>query len=246
MNATRSISIQNLKKAFSLAEKNLRGNENRAISASITNEDFNVRYEDSVNGVFVSALSNIFTDCRVDSELNNIDISIDQDGQLVAAIESKGMVSNAHSRDRLKDSLDVHGIRTKLNSDSRSKNSVENDIAEIQNKLPSASEPHFEIFIPIIYELYRGSAEEEWTSERKPWTTLPSYKELSVTLKDDLTKWFQDISEHRFTLIHSTDPIELKDANELWMKQSQKFTRFNSLEAFVSFFVFGRYVGDSD
>ena len=44
-------------------------------------------------------------------------------------------------------------------------------------------------------------------------------------------------------LIHATEPIVLRKANKMWLEQSQwKYPKYKSLEAYVSFFAFGRFV----
>ena len=49
--------------------------------------------------------------------------------------------------------------------------------------------------------------------------------------------------DNSIELIHATEPIELRDANKLWLEQSQwMYPKYKSLEAYVSFFAFGRFV----
>ena len=177
-------------------------------------------------------------------EYNRIDICALTDDGIVAAIETKGTVANSHAGDMNRISIDVHGVRTKLYPDARDQNSVQMDIAEITGKVPTGMDcPRFEIFIPVIYELYReGGSRADWFSERKPWVTLPGFKELRGSMKGDLTEWFRR-EDSRFTLIHAAESIELQGANELWCRQSwRKFPQFTSLEAYVSFYAFSRFV----
>jgi len=247
MNPPIPISLDTLKGAFSIAESRLRGQDNRLISAVITREDRPVDYERPINELFRSALSIVAPECQVSREkFDRIDISIVQDGFVVGAIESKAMVANAHSRDGMRDSLDVHGIRTKLYRDKRADNSVEDDIANIKGKLPVDTGAHWEIVVPIIYALYRGGAENEWTKEKKPWATPLEYKTLRHTLRDELIRWFQSKYPEQFSIIHATDPILFLGANELWLEQSKKYPEYRSLDAYVSFFAFGRSVGGAD
>ena len=44
-------------------------------------------------------------------------------------------------------------------------------------------------------------------------------------------------------LIYAAESVELRDANEHWLQQSQrKFPNFTSLEAYVSFYALARFV----
>ena len=61
-------------------------------------------------------------------------------------------------------------------------------------------------------------------------------------MKEDLREWFHR-EDPNFTLIHAAESIELEGANELWRRQSrQRFPEFTSLEAYVSFYAFARFV----
>jgi len=119
------------------------------------------------------------------------------------------------------------------------------DVNKIESKISKvgAAVPHWEIFVPIVYELYRSGGEEEWTQNRRPWTTPSEYKALRKNLKNDFAGWFKQKYSNQFKLIHATQPIELRDANELWLEQSNwHYPKYKSLdEAYVSFFAFGRY-----
>ena len=77
---------------------------------------------------------------------------------------------------------------------------------------------------------------------KKPWVTHCKYRTVRQNLKNNLRKWFRR-QDKRFRLIHTTKPILLSDANELWLDQSHwRYPKFNSLEAIVSFYAFGRRV----
>ena len=233
-----------LKDALTLTEIRLAGDDNLAVTRKVTNETRRVQYEGSLNSILISALSDTLAGCSVRSEYNKIDICALTDDGIVAAIETKGTVANSHAGDMNRVSIDVHGVRTKLYPDARDQNSVQTDIAEIASKIPTGMDcPRFEIFIPVIYELYReGGSRADWFSERKPWVTLPRFRELRGSMKGDLTEWFRR-EDPRFTLIHAAESIELQGANELWRRQSRRrFPQFSSLEAYVSFYAFSRFV----
>ena len=247
MNSDIPISFDLLRDAFSLTEKLLmdEGN-NRTITQKITNEVKAVRYEGLLNDMLKAALEDTFEMCSVKKEFKKIDLSVHHGNDIVAAIETKGMVANSHRKDQNRISIDLHGIRTKLYPDKRAANSVHKDIEEISDKIPQGMEcPRFEIFVPVIYELYRaGGTDSDWFSERKPWVTLPKFKALRNGMADDLTAWFLR-EDSRFVLIHFAQSIELRDANQLWIKQSKsRFPKFASLEAYVSFFAFARFIED--
>ena len=96
--------------------------------------------------------------------------------------------------------------------------------------------------MPIVYERYRTGGENEWTKNSKPWTTPTEYKQLRTGLTKDMTRWFEK-HDKQFKQIHATEPIKLLDANQLWIKQSGwRYPKYKSLEAYVSFFAFGRFV----
>ena len=162
---------------------------------------------------------------------------ITHEGRIVSGIECKGMVSNSHRSDGLKDSLDVWGIKR------RKLSLVEADIEGIGDKIKSAS-PHWEIFVPIVYEIYRqGATDTELYEERKPWTTHQKYKRLRKTLKRDFTQWFERIYPSEFTLIHVADRLEFVNVGEIWSELCEgKASCTPVSEAYVSFFAFGRYV----
>ena len=244
VNSQVSVSLELLQSAFGLAEDRLRGEANRLITQKVTSEAKTVRYEGSLNAVLQSALSDTFSRCSVKREYNKIDICMIHQEGIVAAIESKGMVANSHSSDRNRISIDLHGIRTKLYPDRRSSNSVQADISEISGKIPIGMEcPRFEIFVPVVYELYRdGGSRADWFREKKPWVTLPKFKELRENMVDDLAEWFRR-EDPQISLIHATKSVELRNANEFWLNQAQhRFPEFTSLEAYVSFYAFGRFV----
>ena len=242
MTTPKAVTVESLKNAFELAEEWLRGSQNRSITETITDEARQVPYETLLNDLFQSALSDTFPTLEVSSKLNRIDLSIVENGSILLAGECKGMVSNSRPRDQMRDSLDVHGIRTKLHYDKRSQNSVESDLMEIKSKIPQHMlNDHYQIFVPIIYELYRTGAEDEWMKKKKPWVTQPTFRNHRGRLKEDLKRWFQSNSNCKH--LHSTDSIELYDADALWKKQSKsRYPRFRSLEAYVSFHVFYRKI----
>ena len=238
MDTTDPVSMEMLKKAFSLAEKRLSEKKNRSITEVITNEVSSIGgHEGLVNAVIARALYDVFP-CRLDikTEHKRIDIGImNEDGEIVVAIESKMMVSNSTSRNpTIKDSIDVDGIKKKLNS-------VKKDINNIHKKIKKLVD-RYEIFVPIVYELYRTGGKSEWTKHKKPWTTLPKYKSVRKGLVKDFNQWFKG-EDNSIELIHATKPIELRDANNLWLEQSRwMYPKYKSLEAYVSFFAFGRLV----
>ncbi len=247
-----TVSEDSIRNAFSLVDKRLKGDSNVEIMRAIANDARRASYEGSLNRIVHSALSDVIEDCYVYSagqprELHNIDICVVQSNDVVVAIESKGTVANSHSSDYHTSAIDLHGIRTKLWQDKRSPNSIQNDIKDISQKIPkSESCPRFEVFVPIIYELYReGGSPSVWFSERKPWVTLPKFRNLGVRLKDDLESWFYS-QDPRFMLLHASESVELRGANEYWLKTSKaKFPLYNSLEAYVSFYAFARFVESS-
>ena len=244
MTSLTPISEALLKDAFALTESRLTGDDNLRITKRITNEVSRVQYEGSLNTILLSALSDTLPGCLVRREYNKIDICAVTDDGIVATIETKGTVANSHAGDMNRISIDVHGVRTKLYPDARDENSVQTDIAKVAGKIPTGMEcPRFEIFIPVIYELYReGGSHVDWFSERKPWVTLPKFKKLRENMQEDLIEWFHR-EDPRFTLIHAAESIELQNANELWRRQSQRrFPHFTSLEAYVSFYAFARFV----
>ena len=200
-----------------------------------------------MNAIFVQGLSSAFSMCSAHREFNRpngIDIALVNGDGVVVAIETKGMVSNSHRGDRNRISIDVHGVRTKLYRDKRDNNSIESDIADSAGKIPIEMVcPRFELFVPVVYELYRqGGTESDWFAERKPWVTLPGFEQLRENMKDDLTEWFAR-EDPSFRLIHAAESVELRGANELWKRQSQrKYREYKSLEAYVSFYAFARFV----
>lgn len=241
-----------LKDAFDLAKEKLRGDEwNRRITEEVANDspNRNVRWERSLDNLFEEALSEQFSSCHVCPQWQRsnrrnstrIDLCVVCDGQVTVAIECKGMVANsvAGESNRMT-SLSVHGITNKLDD-------VEKDIRGIRRKLGRHwSKSHFEVFVPVIYELYRpGSGNEPAKRDVKPWITLPRYRDVRDNLSADLDGWFQkwSVRDTAFEIIHQTEPIELRDANQLWRERGYKhYPRFRSLEAYVSFFAFGRFV----
>lgn len=245
------ISEELLKNAFKLAEERLRGQSNYEITKNVTNEVGHVKYEGSLNAIICSSLSDILKDCSVLKEYEMIDICVIHDNAVVAAIESKGMVANSLRKDKNRASIDLHGIRTKLYPDSRNRNEttgihncMQTDIINISEKIPNDMKaPRFEIFVPVIYELYRtGGTEADLFGANKPWITLPEFRGLREDMKGDFIEWFRR-EDPQIRLIHAGEAIQLKDANELWVEQSQsKYPAFTSLEAYVSFYAFGRFV----
>lgn len=243
MATRRQISIRKLKEAFSSAEDRLKGERNRLITEVITNEAFAINGEGLISAVIARALHDTFSGRFVtETEVKRIDLClIDNESRVVVAIEGKWMVSNNTTRDNrdgFKNSLDVHGIRaSKLGS-------VEKDITGLGDKIRKIGKviPHYEIFVPIVCELYRTGGEDEWFKEKKPWTTDPRYEKVRRNLRRDLTKWFTS-KDDAFKFIHATERIELVDANHFWQEQSAwLYPKYKSLEAYVSFYAFGRYV----
>lgn len=236
MDTTGPVSMEMLKKAFSLAEKRLIDKKNRFITEVITNEVSSIGgHEGLVNAVIARALYDMFRRrLIVKTEHKRIDIGLmNEDGEIVAAVEGKMMVSNSR-KCAIKNSIDVQGIDVKLNS-------VKKDITNIHNKI-GKSVDHYEIFVTIVYELYRTGGESEWIEHRKPWTTLPKFKCVRKELAKDFEQWFKE-RDNSIELIHATEPIELRNANKMWLEQSQwMYPKYKSLEAYVSFFAFGRYV----
>ena len=249
------VSEDDLRTAFRLAEQRLRGAENRTIAKRIAAEATKVSYEKSLDVIFASALADILPNCSVHCDrpaFNRLDICVVYNNFVVIAVESKGIVSNSHSGDGYSNSLDLKSIRTKLCPDARNLNKktgkhncLRTDIAEISGKIPAEMNgPRYEVFIPVVYELYRdGGRESDWLAESKPWVTLPKFKKLRENLKDDLSQWFHG-EDPEIRLMYAAQSIELRDANELWLQQSKwKFPQYTSLEAYVSFFSFSRFVG---
>lgn len=244
-----TVSEDSLRNAFALVEERLRGDSNDEVMRAVANDTRRANYEGSLNRVIHSALSDVFEDCSVYSagqprELYNVDICVVENNDVVVAIESKGTVANSHSSDSHRSAIDLHGIRTKLWQDKRSQNSIQNDIKDISEKIPKSKNcPRFEVFLPVIYELYReGGNPSVWFSERKPWVTLPKFRDLRIRLKDDLESWFFS-QDPQIKLLHATESVDLTRANEHWIRTSKaKHPQFASLEAYVSFYVFTRFV----
>ena len=238
------ISAKALKKAFRLAEETLKGERNRSITEAVVNDTLrSIRWEKSLDGLFITTFSDVFPEYEIGTK-HRIDICMSYDGQVSGAIECKGMVSNSHRPDRFKDSLDVQGIRGKLSPrNERNKNSIETDIERLETKMPSVLS-HWEIFVPIVYEIYRNGANDaELYEERKPWTTHPEYKRVRKTLREDFLKWFEGKYPGEFTLIHAADKVELMNARRIWRELCRgKATCTPVSEAYVNFFAFGRYV----
>ena len=243
MDTTGPVSMEMLKKAFSLAEKRLNDKKNRFITEVITNEVSIVAQEGLVNAVIARALHDEFPclDVKIEYSGNKgkkrIDIGLmNKEKKLVVAVEGKMMVSNSRKY-AIKNSIDVYGIKDKLKG-------VKNDISDIGEKIQQGKvAPHcYEIFVPIVSEFYRTGGESEWTQNRKPWTTLSKFKCVRKELAKDFAQWFQE-EDNSIKLIHATEPIELRDANKMWLKQSKwMYPKYKSLEAYVSFFAFGRLV----
>ncbi len=249
MAARNVVSIDSLKVAFSLAEEQLRGEMNRSIAESIVNEKGRVQYEDLLDKLYVSAFKNVFPNHDVRKGKRgrpDLDIWLTYERQVVTAIECKGIVSNAGENDVFSNSLDVTGIRNKIWPNQWIKNTLTSDIEGIKDKIPNgAAYPIFEIFVPGVYEIYREGAShrELFDVKNKPWTTHPKFKKARRTLKKYLKEWFQDKYPDEFTLIHATKPIELLNANQLWLERYRDVEPWTPIsEAYVSFFAFGRYV----
>ena len=241
MDTTGSVSMEMLKNAFSLAEELLRCEEkNRSITEVITNEVSSIGgHEGLVNAVIAKALYDVFPSrLAVKTEHKRIDIGImNEDAEIVAAVEGKMMVSNS-TKCAIKNSIDVYGIKDKLKG-------VKKDIAGIKKKIRQGKvAPYcYEFFVPIVYEFYRTGGKSEWIQNRKPWTTLPQYKSVRKGLAKDFAQWFKE-EDNSIELIHATEPIELRNANKMWLKQSKwMYPKYKSLEAYVSFFAFGRKEG---
>ncbi|MDE2686680.1 MAG: hypothetical protein OXI16_04170 [Chloroflexota bacterium] len=247
MATRKQISMDSLEEVFSLAEELLKGDWNRTIAQSIVNEKGRVQYEKSLYKLYMSALTSIFPDCEIRPK-HRIDICVTNAGRVVAAIECKGMVSNAAENDVFDNSLHVTGIRNKIWPNPWIKTTLTSDIEGIKDKIPyGAANPTLEIFIPCVYEIYRKGAKtyrELFDVKNKPWTTLPKFKKAGRTLYRDLEElFFQDEYPDEFTPIHATKPIELLSANQLWLERYRDEEPWTPIsEAYVSFFVFGRYV----
>ena len=243
MATRKQISDRSLKRAFASAEKMIAGDRNRFITKVVTNEVSSLGvYEPLINAVIARALyDELSSRFVVETEVNRIDAcALDNSGSIVLAIESKGMVSNStNGRGCPANSLDVHGIKT------RKLGEVEKDINGLENKVskncPVVS--HHEIIVPIVYELYRSGGEDRRAGDTKPWTTPPAFRNLSKDLRRDFRDWFDDNYPGEFKLIHATKAIPLIGANELWQEQSAwHYPKYRSLETYVNFFAFGRYV----
>ncbi len=156
-----TVSEVSLGRAFTLVEERLKGDSNDEVMRAVSNDTRRADYEGSLNRIIHSALSDVFEDFSVYSagqprELYGIDICVVQNNDVVAAIESKGTVANSHNSDSHGSAIDLHGIRTKLWQDKRSQNSIQNDIKYLSKKIPKSMNcPRFEVFLPVIYELYR-------------------------------------------------------------------------------------------
>lgn len=235
-----------LKQAFKLAEAQLRGAMNGPIAAMIADEAGTVRYESLLNELFRAALAEAFPRCSAETELNRIDLCLVANGKVVVACECKGMVSNSHQGDRMADSLDVHGIRTKLRPSHRSTNCLRTDLTALTRKIPQTMRgDHYQLFVPVVYELYRTGGEDEWLKERKPWVTQPGYRGKRDRLARDLLDWFHGYAPECRHL-HSTPSIRLEGADAVWKAKSRAaYPRFCSLDAYVSFHVFWRPVPSS-
>ncbi len=86
------------------------------------------------------------------------------------------------------------------------------------------------------HRLFYGNDKPEWYSELDPPAVPPSR-----TL--DFSQWFKE-EDNSIELIHATGPIELRNVNKMWLKQSKwMYPKYKSLEAYVSFFAFGRKEG---
>ena len=245
MGTQNPISMDSLKEAFSLAEERLKGESNRSITQSIVNEKGRVQYEKSLDKLYIAALSDIFDDCEIRPKYG-IDICMADAQCVIAAIECKGMVSNAGESDAFGNSLDVTGIRNKIWPNQWIKTTLTSDIEGIKDKIPyGATNPTLEIFIPGIYEIYRkgASKRELFDVKNKPWTTHPKFKKSIRTLDEDLKEWFQDEYPDEFISIHATEPIELLNSNQLWLERYRGEEPWAPIsEAYVSFFAFRRYI----
>ena len=243
MATRKQISYKSLKRAFASAERMIADDRNHFITKVVTNEVSSLGvYEPLINAVIARALyEELSPRFVVETEVNRIDIcAMDNSRSIVIAIESKGMVSNStNGRGYPANSLDVHGIKTrKLSEVEKDINGLENKV--IKNRLVVS---HHEIVVPIVYELYRSGGEGRRAGDTKPWTTPPAFRNLSKYLKRDLRAWFDDNYPGEFKPIHATKAIPLIGANELWQEQSAwHYPNYKSLEAYVSFFAFGRYV----
>lgn len=230
-----------LEKAFALATRSLQEEKNLPITQVITNEVAPGVQEGVIRAVIARALHDVFhpQGFVIKVEYHRIDICVvDGRGRVAVAIECKMMMANSIEKIRSTNPLDVSGIESKMDR-------LEGDISGIQQKLEKGQyiSPHYEIFIPIVYELYRTGGKRHWMENRKPWTTLKEFKKIRSHIKREFKDWFRSKYSDQFKLLHSTNSIQFLGANELWQEQSGwYFPEYRSLEAYVSFLAFGRCV----
>ena len=104
MSVRRTVSPTRLESAFRLAEDILRrsGEESRRVAREITDErKGRIEWEGQLNQVFKSAFEAEFSTPSYDvksEEFERIDICLTRNRQIIAAIESKGMVSDDHTK----------------------------------------------------------------------------------------------------------------------------------------------------
>lgn len=236
------VSSETLSKAFEAAEAYLRDAGNDVVAETIANEVGVIRYESILDSVLAESLRGQNLDTR--QSYSRIDLAVIDGSMVAVAIECKGMIANSHSRNGDAVPLDVHGILTKLEPSKRSTNCVKTDMDRLTDKIPRGQRcSHLQVFVPVIYELYRTGGEEEWHRERKPWTSHSSFRDLRTSLKQDLIGWFHRQDDSCELLYATTEPIFLKRANEFWLRYSKaEYPKYHSLEAYVQFFAFFREV----
>ncbi len=241
------IELENsLKNAFQLAkEKLIDADWNGSIAEIITNDTprYQIPWENLTDKLFEEVLNEQFHNCIVRPQLGHIDLCVVCNGRITIAIECKGMFTDTRKKDLNGGPLGVWGIRRKLYQNKSG--SVKGDIDKISDKIPANMEyPRFEVFIPVVYEIYRKNpTHEELFRQSKPWTTHPKYKDQRKTLRTELAHWFQSNYPDKFELLYSAESVELSDANRIWRERHQDRPPCTPItKAHVSFFAFGRFV----
>ncbi len=252
MTSSMPVSEDKLKDAFALAQGKLRGDcWNAYITEKITDDTKgnSIQWETLLDKLFEESLKERFLDCDVrrnkalPGKSQRIDLRIVCDELIAVAMECKGMVANSREGDLNGGALEVWGIRRKLYE--RKDNSVKLDIARIGNKIPANMDgDRLEVFVPVIYELYReGANHDELFKEGKPWTSHLHYLEQRESLKTELKRWFQSNYPNQFKLLYSAESVELSDANRIWRDRHEEYPPCTPItKAYVSFYAFSRTV----